>query len=556
LTRLAVHSAVGGARGVVASLVLLSFTLAMPGLVLAQDAKPAAPAPAPAAPPGPAPSVDEMWNSLLQGAPTPTKPDPALNPPQVAGKAPAGSFENHFYFEGRTDFYRYDTDFNSGVPTVTGIINQPNTGVFNANGYPYPPIFQPNANRIETLLDMGTTGYGSDRVDTHFTLRQDQDLTTVNQGSAAQNIVETFPGNRTYQVLNASVDIHGLPQDGYWAGVDAQIGRLNIYGAELASLDGLAVSLNRPRFKVTLYGGRRFTYYSQPGERAIGGANIEFKLTPDSSFEYDGLWYVKGSHSFAYRRRLGTAWVWSTYFRMVGGSAVNVNTQFIYAPGSGKTSLRLSYFQELSNNEFFYDYTGIARNNDSYSVLNALNIGPIAKYTQFMVDARRTLTDRIRLGGEVWVRHLLNDKDQGPFDTSFEDYRVNSQVFPLRKTEVFMEYHQRNSDRLSPLDSTTLDNINFAGETSVKDLSAEIRHTFGEGRFGLSGGVYYRRVSLQDQFYLLNGLHQSGWLAGAWWKINSRERIFFDYDLDNDFFLFTPDLKNSRELHVGIAWKY
>jgi hypothetical protein len=189
-------------------------------------------------------------------------------------------------------------------------------------------------------------------------------------------------------------------------------------------------------------------------------------------------------------------------------------------------------------------------------VLQALNIGPLAQYSQFMIDARRTLTARLRLGGSVWVRRLLNEKDQGPFDTSFEDYRVNSQVFPLRKTEMFFEYHQRNSDRLSPLDSTTLDNISYAGETSVKDLSGEIRQSFGEGRFGLSGGAYYRRISLQDQFYILNGLHQAGWLAGAWWKISPRERLFVDYDLDNDFFLFTPDLKNSRALHVGMAWKY
>jgi hypothetical protein len=533
-------------------LALLIF-IALPCTVFGQAPKPAAPAPAANVP---APSVDDMWNTLLQGAPAPAAQDPALTPPQISGAGSASSFENHFYFEGRTDFYRYDTDFNPGVATVTGIINAPNTGVFNPNGYPYPTIFQPNANRIQTMLDMGTTGWGSERVDTHFTFMQDQDLTTVNPGAAAQNIIETFPGNREYQVLNASVDIHGLPQDGYWSGLNAEIGRINIYGAELASLDGMAVALNRPKFKVTLYGGRRFTYFSEPGQRAIGGANIELKLNPDSTFEYDVIWYVKGSHNFAYRRRLSPAWMWSTYFRMVGGYPVNVNTEFLYAPGSGKTSLRASYFQELSTHEFFYDYTGLARDNDTYNVLQALNIGPLAQYSQFMIDARRTLTARLRLGGSVWVRRLLNEKDQGPFDTSFEDYRVNSQVFPLRKTEMFFEYHQRNSDRLSPLDSTTLDNISYAGETSVKDLSGEIRQSFGEGRFGLSGGAYYRRISLQDQFYILNGLHQAGWLAGAWWKISPRERLFVDYDLDNDFFLFTPDLKNSRALHVGMAWKY
>jgi hypothetical protein len=557
LTRLAGSSAVLSVQDAAVCLALLILTLGLPCAVFGQESKPAAPsAPATPAPAVPAPSVDDMWNSLLQGSLASTTPDPALNPPQIGGKETPSNLPDHFYFEGRTDFYRYDTNFNSGVPTITGIIDAPNTGVFNPAGYPYPSIFQGGASRFETLLDMGTTGWGSDRIDTHFTFRQEQDLTSVNPGAPAQNIIETFPGNREYQVLAASVDIHGKPSDGHWSGLDAQIGRINIYGAELASLDGAAVSLNRPRFKVTLYGGRRFTYFSEPGPRAMGGANVEFRLSPTATFEYDGLWYIKGSHNFGFRKRLGNAWLWTTAFRVVGGSPTSVSTQVMYAPVSGKTTLRVSYFEELSANEYDYDYTDIARDHDTYNVLPALNIGPLAEFSQFMIDARRTLTERLRLGGAVWVRRLLNEKDQGPFDTSFEDYRVNSQVFPLRKTEMFFEYHQHNSDRMNPADATTLDNISFAGETSIKDLSGEIRQSFGEGRFGLSGGVYYRRVSLQDQFYILDGLHQSGWLAGAWWKVSPRERVFVDYDLDNDFLLFTPDLKNARALHVGVAWKY
>jgi hypothetical protein len=497
-----------------------------------------------------------MWNSLLQGSAPATTPDPALSPPQLAGRVSRTDLLDHFYMEGRTDYYRYDTAFNSGVPTITGVINEPFTDVFNPAGYPYPQIFQGGANRWETLLDLGTQGFGSDRINTHFTLRQEQDLTHVNAGAPAQDVVETFPGSREYQVLDASLEIHGKPSDGYWSGLAAEIGRINIYGAELASLDGAAISLDRPRFKVTVYGGRRFTYFSDPDQRGIGGANVEFKLSRDMSFEYDGLWYIKGSHNFAFRKRFGTAWMWSSNFRVVGGSPTDFSTQVMWAPDSGKTTLRAGFYQQLTADEYFYDFTESARDNDPHNVLPALNLGPLEPYSQFTIDARRTLTDRLRLGGSVWVRRLLDAKDQGPFDTSFEDYRVNSQVFPLRKTELFMEYHQRNSDRLSPLNSTTLDNISVAGETSVKDLTGEVRQSFGEGRFGLSGGVYYRRVSLQDQFYYVNGLHQSGWLAGAWWKVSPRERVFFDYNLDNDFFLFTPDLKNSRALHVGVAWKY
>ncbi len=200
---------------------------------------------------------------------------------------------------------------------------------------------------METTLDLGTRGWGSDRVDTHVTVRQYQDLASVNPGAAAENVVETFPGNREYQLLGASIDIHGKRDDGYWSGFSAQFGRLNVYGAELASLDGGALTLDRPKFNITLYGGRRFSLFDNPAQRGIGGVNFTFKLSPDMSLEYDGLWYVKGTHSLAFRKRFGPAWMWSSYFRVVGGSPVDLNTQLMFAPGSGKTSLRLGYFQKL-----------------------------------------------------------------------------------------------------------------------------------------------------------------------------------------------------------------
>lgn len=516
-----------------------------------------------------------MWNSLLGTAPT-QPPDPVLMQPQIGGVASSLNFEDHFFFNGRTDFYAYNSVFNPGVATITGVINQVNEGVFNPSGYPDAAVFQPTAERVETVMNLGTRGWLSDRVNTNFTVMQAQDLTTVFSGAPAQNIIEEFPGNREYLLLNASIDIVGKPGDGFWSGLDLGLGRMNVYGAELASFDGLSLTLDESRFTFQIYGGRRFTYFSDPVQRAIGGVNFALKLTPDATLEYDGLMYVRATHAIRYRQRFGGSWTWATGYRMIGGQPVDFHTDALWAPGSGKTSIRVGFFQKLTNKDYFYDYTDLAtyRTNNNYllgngitsqayadnglqtSSLLGLNLGPIQQYSQGSIDLHRAIVERWRLGGSVIVRRLDDNKTQGPFDTSFQDYRVNSQVYPLRKTEIFTEYHEHDSNRLSPLNATTLEDITYSGETSVKDLEADIRQSFGNGRFGLSGGVYYRRISMQDQFYILSGLHQSGWLAGGWWKIDSHSRLFIDYDLDNDFLLFMPDLKYSRTVHAGIAWRY
>ena len=87
-------------------------------------------------------------------------------------------------------------------------------------------------------------------------------------------------------------------------------------------------------------------------------------------------------------------------------------------------------------------------------------------------------------------------------------------------------------------------------------MTAELRRSFAEGRFGFNGGAYYRGTSLQDKYFIIGNQHQSGFLSGAWLKLDKRSRVFADYNLDNDFFLFRPNLANSRMLRLGMTWKY
>jgi hypothetical protein len=45
-------------------------------------------------------------------------------------------------------------------------------------------------------------------------------------------------------------------------------------------------------------------------------------------------------------------------------------------------------------------------------------------------------------------------------------------------------------------------------------------------------------------------------LADLSFKLDDRTRLFINWDLDTDFFLFTPNLKDSQIFRVGTQWRY
>jgi hypothetical protein len=507
-------------------------------------------------PSGQPPDITAAWDQIVTTAVLAAPADPALSQPQATPRLSGlDDFFAHFFFESRTNYERYQTNF-TGNPTTAGVINAPITGFFNPAGIPSPVSFEPGSNRIATLFDFGTRGYGSDRINTHFAVSYRQDLTHTGIGSPAENVVETFGSNRLFEILDANIEINSKPTDGIFRGTSLELGRLNVYGAELASLDGASFTLNRPKFDFTLYGGRRFSYFSDPEQRGIGGANLNLKINPSLSVELETLAYIRVSNKIIVRKRFSSRLLASAYLRSYGGSPVDFDASALYSSRNGRDTIRAGFFQKLTNSDYSYDYTIGATDQASKNSLLRLYLGPIAQYSQFNVEAHRQISRRLRAGGAVVVRRLNDKSDEGPFDTSFEDYKFNGQFFPFRGIETFFEYHQRNSDRLSPLNATTLDDLSATGETSVKDLTGEISRSFGEGRFHLSGGVYYRRISMQDSFYYLTNLHQSGVLGSAWVRIDRHSRVYFDYSLDNDFFLLQPDIKNSQVLRLGVAWKY
>ena len=520
--------------------------------------QPTSPSVAPRTPgAAPAKDISGSWEGIITELLPKAEVSPALSQTQTPVlRGPADDFADHIFLELRTEYQRHDIGF-TGQPTLTGLINAPFNGIFNPNGFAWDRAFQPDTNRLYSFLSFGTRGWLSDRVNTHFGVRYRQDLTNVNTESPDANVLGTYRGNRLLELVEGSVEISGKPADGAWAGTTTQIGRLNIYGAELASLDGASINVNRGRFSVGFFGGRRYSYYSDPDQRGIGGGSLAFRPDANTSIGYDALFYVHGSHRFNLRRNLSRELTLTSFFRLYGGSPVDLSVQLMFHPRDGKTSARAGFFQKLTNRDYNYDIYGSARDLDPYNRLYRLYLGSIQPYSQFVADAEHVFTPRLILSGTVVVNRLNGgDNDQSAFQTSFEDYRVGAKIQPIRRYLMDFDYHERDSGRLPPIVRTTFDDTHTSGETSVKDLTGQLRREFWEGRVSLSGGAYYRRISIQDRFLVTEGAHQSGWLAGAWFKTSDHHRFFVDYSLDNDFFVFRPAIASARALRLGWVWKY
>jgi hypothetical protein len=501
-------------------------------------------------------TISAAWGGLLQDTIPQTQADPAVAVAQNPVTHSAGDdFVNHFYFDTRTEYTRENLYF-TGQPTVTGVINAQPNGIFNPNGIPDPLAFQPSGNWIYSFMDFGTTGWISDRVNTHFAIRYRQDLTGIQQGSPVETVLNTFGSNRLIEFLTGNVEINGRPTDGWFAGDTITVGRQYIYGAELAALDGGSFTMNRQNYSFTLFAGRRFSFFSDPDQRAVGGGNFIYRFD-GTSLEYDTLFYIKGSHHVAYHRRLGRQWLLSAGYKMIGSYPIDFTTNGIWNSDNGRTTVRLGFWAKLTNKDYFYDYTLNARDLDPNNPLLRLYLGPQSPFSQFVIDTRHTFNSRVRVGGSLFVRRLFHEHDQGPFDTSFQDYRVDAQVVPIRPIELFLGYHERDSDRLSPYPSADFFDVSAAGETKIQDFTAEIGRSFGEkGRFTLKAGGFYRRMNFQDQFYVLNHLHDRGLLGDISVKLDARTRAYFNYDLDTDFFVFAPNVKDAQIFRVGLAWKY
>ena len=200
------------------------------------------------------------------------RPGPDLRRKRPVQRAPAADFANHFFFEDRTNYFSIRRQLHRPAHQYRDHQRAAQLGVFNSTGYPDPAVFQPNSNRIETFLDFGTRGWLSDRVNTHFGVSSISRICrTWTKARPLKCILETFGSNRvprgggklpSKSMASRPTAFSPAPPS-RWAG--------NMFMAPKSPPSMAWTSpWIAPATTVTIFGGRRFTFFSDPEQRALG----------------------------------------------------------------------------------------------------------------------------------------------------------------------------------------------------------------------------------------------------------------------------------------------
>lgn len=495
-----------------------------------------------------------------------TSQQPAAEP----GRPPA--FSLYFMSEYRRDEIKY-----TGKPSLALQFPSP-VPPFSVPDAPInfvPSAFEPNDEQFVGYLSatVKDVSIGRLRIDTQVSLRYSADLDGTTAASPFLGLRDAFVGRRLFEPLTFFADIKGLSPDDWTTKLSLRVGRQYVYGATPLRVDGATLSIDHPKFSLDLFGGRRVTFYSDPGERAVGGENFVFRANENTTIRYDFAHYIDNVHTLEVRHLIGESWILNGSLFMINADPVDLNLGATYMSPGARTRVTMNFLQKLTSNDFIYDqsYRAIARNPENqfrfrffplpptgqlFDAAGRLNLGRINPYTQFYVDAYRNLTSKIGVGGTVWVRKVNSQANEGPFDNSFQEFHVNADYYPSSAFEVGTEYRYRHLSRANPAQETTFDDIHLEGEKTFHEVYANAAYHLLNSRLTFEGGLFYRRFDTQSRLISLKGMDMTGYNAGIKWRVARDYKLALEYGFDRELAFLNPDIDNTQSFRVRFEWRF
>jgi len=482
------------------------------------------------------------------------------------------SFSLYFMSEYRRDEIKY-----TGKPSLT--LQFPNAvPTFSVPDAPInfvPSAFEPNDEQFVGYVSTAVKDIemGRLRLDLQASLRYSADLDGTTAASPFIGIRDSFVGRHIFEPLTAFGDLKGISPDDWANKLSLRVGRQYVYGATPLRVDGATLTIDNPRFSLDLFGGRRVTFYSDPGERAVGGENFVFRASENTTIRYDFAHYIDNVHTLEVRHVRGESWIFNGSLFFINADPVDLNLGATYMSPSAKTRVTMNFLQKLTSNDFIYDQTfrAVARNPENlfqfrffplpptgqlFDAAGRLNLGRINPYTQFYVDAYRNLTSKFGVGGTLWLRKVNSREDEGPFDNSFQEFHVNADYYPSSAFEAGTEYRYRHLSRANPNQEATFDDFHLEGEKTFHEVYANAAYHMFNSRLTVEAGLFYRRFDTQSRLISLNGMDTISYSGGIKWRLARDYKLSLEYGFDRELAFLNPDIDNTQSFRVRFEWRF
>ncbi len=542
------------------------------------------------------PSIDRAWDTVFRDHTS--APDSSLIPQTpIHGSA---ELEGRIFFRYAVE-YRREEIFFTGQPTQASVIDaaEPRLDAQGRLIEGFPFAFEPNDQRLYSDLSIGTRYTGANPYGFYFSMRYRHDADGTTSGSPFAGILDTFGARRRAQVYNGYFDWRRLGKAGPLSQMELRIGRQSFFGAEPLELDGARLSFSDRRYDLSVFVGRRFSYWSDPIARFAVGADIGFRVTPFSLVRYQHTYYVRNSHLFSWQQT-HRSWAFDAFFKMLNADPVDLSVTATYAPPGGSQWISLNYFRKLTDRDFFFDFVDAARvrqeGRQQFFVSRFIKqrnlLGQIPPYNQFYAQAHRRLLPRLAAGASVAVRRLDDEAQQTSFLNSFDDVTAGLEVLPLRRMELTSQYRVRNIRRRNPdlreectatigppaSPTRVVGPCDFdtrgIGERRFHEILAEASLTLN-ARIALGAGGFFRSYSTQGSVNpdyeesttidpttrqrvlrftrtTFNVVSQNvgGVVAHVRYRLDPNSSIRLEYGIDRDFSFFYPDIDRVQAFRI------
>jgi hypothetical protein len=442
----------------------------------------------------------------------------------------------------------------TGKPTRGFVVDDRPPLTATPRGFAFPPAFERRNDRLEAYLAAGTRGFGDPRVNTYASAITQHDLDGTPAGSPFQGLLDAFAHGQRTELLNAYIELSGFGT-GAVARSSLRLGRQFVldYAPDLLgspTIDGASLAYRDPGLALSLFSGRRVSFYGERDSDVVAGAIASVQLLPQTSAG-GNYFYISSAHRYAVNltHQIGQVQA-GAFVTFRNRQPIDGGLQAGYAPAAGPWILRGKLVRRLTDEDFTFDVFG---ERESGSRLSLFRIRPA---TQLTLDADYQVDPRFSLGGGVAARAV--DRGEAPFDNAFVEVAARAVWTPWPGWDTLVQYRFRHVERGSlseVIRADRFDDIGRAGETLYHEVNGEIYARLAQ-RFGVRLGGYFGLFNTRSRLAEVNGVIRAGGYAQGRIQVHRAAEVMVEYGVDRGDRKFNPDIAVVHSVRAGFHVYY